>query len=308
MSSAERILRLFYDLSKEGGFVSKDDIMDEYGITDRQLRRDIEYIKDRILSPLLPDSDISISYRRVEGKTYYMMSGDVKAIEEIRTKSLMIDAFAHSASDPIRDILNGRSGPYSKFIKYLSAASELPDYSLFSSLLKVIEQKRRIKLTYRRIGKEPFTTTLEPLELINYSSLWYLRAFNVELKNLRTYSLSRIIKIEALDDKIAFIDYETLRKEDDSSYGIFSSSVEPEIYTIRFKGYPAFMVSNQLWHKDQVGCFIEEDVYELSLPAVNDTELIAKTLSFGENAWPVSPAKFVENYKERVREMARLRL
>ncbi len=308
MSSAERIMRLFYDLSKEGGFISKDDVMDRYGITDRQLRRDIEYIKNRLLSPLLPDSDISICCRRIDGRTFYMMSGDIKAIEEIRTKSLMVDAFSRSAADPIRDILDGRSGPYSGYIKYLSAASELPDYSLFSSLLKVIEQKRRIRLTYRRIGKAPFTTTLEPLELINYSSLWYLRAFNVELEALRTYSLSRIIKIEPLADKITFNDYETLKREDDSSYGIFSSSVEPAIYTIRFKGYPAFVVSNQLWHKDQVGHFIEEDVYELSLPAVNDTELIAKTLSFGENAWPVSPEAFVEAYKERVREMARLRL
>lgn len=308
MSSAERIMRLFYDLSKEGGFVSKEDVMNEYGITDRQLRRDIEYIKDRILSPLLLDSDISISYKRVEGKTFYMMSGDIKDLEELRVKSLMSDAFAHSASDPVRDLLDGKRGPYSQYIKYLSAASELPDYSLFSSLLKVIEQKRRIKLTYRRIGKEPFTTILEPLELINYSSLWYLRAFNTKLESLRTYSLSRIINTEVLDEKITFDDYDSLKREDESSYGIFSSSSEPLIYTIRFKGYSAFMVSNQLWHRDQVGHFIDDDVYELSLPAVSATELIAKTLSFGEEAWPVSPESFVDAYKERLREMARLRL
>lgn len=308
MSSAERIMRMFYELSREGGFVSKSEVIQEYNITDRQLRRDIEYIRERILSPLFPSSDLNIVSKRIEGQSYYMIEGDVKELEELRARSLISDAVSRSALDPIRAIIEDQKDPFSKYIKFLSNASELPDYTLFTKLLRAIEKKHRIELEYRRIGKEPFTTVLEPLELINYSALWYLRAYNIALSSIRTYSLSRIINIKELLVDITFTEYEMLKKEDESSYGIYSSSSEPEIYTIRFKGSPAFIVANQLWHKDQTGHFISDDVYELSLPAVNMTELLAKTLSFGENAWPIAPESFVNAYKAKVSEMARLRL
>lgn len=38
------------------------------------------------------------------------------------------------------------------------------------------------------------------------------------------------------------------------------------------------------------------------------TELLAKTLSFGEDAWPIAPESFVNAYKAKISEMARLRL
>ena len=316
MGRAERVMMMFYELSRDGGIVSKDDIISEYGITERQLRRDIEYIRDRIISPIAGESDFSIKCIRLDGKSYYRLLGDLSGLKEIRAKSMIADAVAASALDPVRKLLDESQEEDRKrglvrgrrYVKYLSSASELPDYDLFSKLLGLIESGHRISLCYRRIGKEPFTAYIEPLELINYSSLWYLRAYNLDLQVIRTYSLSRIIDVEDTGELISFSDFEELDRQDDSSYGIFSSSAEPELYTIRFKGTPAFLVSSQIWHKDQEGHFIDDEVYELTVPAISYTELLAKTLSFGPDAWPVSPQDFVEAYKCKVSEMASLRL
>ena len=146
MSSAERIMRMFYELSREGGFVSKSEVIQEYNITDRQLRRDIEYIRERILSPLFPSSDLNIVSKRIEGQSYYMIEGDVKELEELRARSLISDAVSRSALDPIRAIIEDQKDPFSKYIKFLSNASELPDYTLFTKLLRAIEKSIGLSL------------------------------------------------------------------------------------------------------------------------------------------------------------------
>ncbi len=316
MGRAERVMMMFYELSRDGGIISKDDIISEYGITDRQLRRDIEYIRDRIISPIAGESDFSIKCIRSDGRSYYRLFGNLSGLKEMRARSMIADAVAASALDPIRKLIDENNEEDRKrglsrsrrYVKYLSSSSELPAYDLFSKLLGLIEAGHRIKLCYRRIGKDPFTAYIEPLELINYSSLWYLRAYNPDLQTIRTYSLSRIIEVEDTGDRIGFSDFDELDRQDDSSYGIFSSSEEPKLYTIRFRGTPAFIVASQIWHKDQQGHFIDNEVYELTVPAISYTELLAKTLSFGPDAWPVSPDDFVEAYKEKVSEMASLRL
>ncbi len=303
-------MMMFYELSREGGLVSRDDIEAEYGISDRQLRRDMEYIRDRIISPIAGEADFSIKCIRSEGRSYYRLIGDLSALEEIRTKSMIASAVAESALDPVRSLIDeiDPSGGKRKYIKYLSSASELPDYGLFSEILRAIESGHRMTIRYRRIGKEPFAACIEPLELINYSSLWYLRAYNPDLDSIRTYSVSRIIDADISEERIRFCDFDELRSQDDSSYGIFSSSDKPILYTIRFRGIPAFIVASQIWHKDQKGHFIDDETYELTVPAIDHTELLGKTLSFGADAWPVSPPEFVDAYKAKVRDMASLRL
>ena len=140
------------------------------------------------------------------------------------------------------------------------------------------------------------------MELINYSQLWYLK---VETKygNIRTYNLSRVQSIRMMDTHFQW-DEEKLKKSE-GSYGIFSSAKqEPIWYTMRFYSSAANIVSNQIWHKEQKSKWNEDGSYEISVPAVSDVEVMGKVLSFAPDSEPVAPKEFVDNYKEKVRNMA----
>ena len=176
------------------------------------------------------------------------------------------------------------------------------DYNLFTTLVAAIKEKRSVELDYINVQGKRNTLEVHPMELINYSQLWYLK---VETKygSIRTYNLSRVQKVRMMDSHFQRDD-EKLKKSE-GAYGIFSSAKdEPVWYTMRFYSVAANIVSNQIWHKEERSKWNEDGSYELSVPAVSDIEVMGKMLSFAPDSEPVSPVEFVEKYKETVRKMA----
>ena len=48
---------------------------------------------------------------------------------------------------------------------------------------------------------------------------------------------------------------------------------------------------------------IDDDTFELTVPATNDIELVSKVLSYGVKAEPIAPEEFVENYKNEIKTL-----
>jgi len=249
-------------------------------------------------------SSVDIVYDRQE-KTY-RLCGEEEHMERLFAMSVISSAVAASAIDPLREIVGSdekrvRESESGK-VKFISQASEMPDYTIFTQLLRAIDESKRVNISYKNINKVDSERTIEPLELVNYSAIWYVRAYDLRRNEIRTFSLSRIREIVILDQAIEFNDFRLLSDSDSSSYGIFLGE-KAEMYTIRFYNLVAYIVSNQVWHKDQVGRWLDENTYELDVPASVPTELVAKTLSFGADAEPIAPESFVTSYK---RELERL--
>ena len=87
---------------------------------------------------------------------------------------------------------------------------------------------------------------------------------------------------------------------------------KPSIYRMRFYGNAAYIVSTQVWHKEQKGRWaIPDECYELEVPANSTVELLNKLFSFRGDAVPVAPESFVEEYKrelDRIRQNAMMNL
>ena len=301
MSQAERIVQILDRLSRYGRVTTKE-IMNIYQVSDRQVRRDISYIKERIERTHF-GAKVELDYDQYE--KCYRLYGEPKELERILSQNVIASAVAASSVNPLKEAFQGVELNESK-VKYMTQAMEMPDYSIFFTLMSAIEMKKKVEIIYCRPKNRPFKRVIEPLELINYSSVWYVRAIDMNIRNpeIKTYSLSRIKEVNTLDEYFEFSDYDRLKKIDESGFGIFYSYREEiKEYTMRFYENIAFIVSAQVWHKNQRGRWIDDDTYELTVPAINEIELLGKVLSYGQKAEPIAPPEFVESYKNEIKLM-----
>ncbi|MDY5931615.1 MAG: WYL domain-containing protein [Candidatus Ornithospirochaeta sp.] len=309
MSQNERIFYIIDKLARDNGSVSLREISETYSVCRRQAARDIQYVRDRILDGRA-DAIVYDPHSRA-----YRLSGDSGLFNNWRSKILIAQAIAEAASS---DVFYSPSAELPDLmrktlshIEYRAQASELSDYNVFSSIVSAFESGRAVRIRYSRYGKNT-ERVAEPLKLINYDQNWYLAAWDRSHCDIRVFLLSRIKEAIVLDDPVAFSDWKKLDAFLSSGYGIFMRAEKPSIYRMRFYGNAAYIVSTQVWHKEQKGRWaIPDECYELEVPANSTVELMNKLFSFRGDAVPVAPESFVEEYKselDRIRQNALMNL
>ena len=305
MSRLERIMDMINVLCLEDGRLNYAYIRDKYGMSNREFRRDIEFIRERLTDIGYMDKMSTVEYVRREGGNYYVYNGDKPKLNEAFASSTIAESLREAAYNPLREQFdvakNTESSNKIKPVRYMFSALEKVDYNIFTTLVAAIKENRTIELDYINAKGIRNPLKMHPMELINYSQLWYLKV-ETEYGSIRTYNLSRIQKVRMLDSHF-FRDEEKLKKSE-GSYGIFSSAKDTPIwYTMRFYGVAANIVSNQIWHSEEKSRWNDDGGYELSVPAVSHVEIMGRMLSFAPDAEPVSPPEFVEAYREKVRKM-----
>lgn len=167
----------------------------------------------------------------------------------------------------------------------------------------------RMTLGYRNAKGERSVRHIEPLRLVNYSGRWYLLSFDRQNKELRTFHLSRIEKIEQIEGDLYQSRYteEELDSFIHGGFGIFMGKESIPVTFIVF-GWASNALATQTWHKDQKIRKVEfegKEGLEVTVPVANLQEILSQILSFGPKARPVGPPEFVKAWKEAVREMAK---
>lgn len=277
-------------------------IKDRYGISNREFRRDIDFIRERLTDIGYMDKLSSVEYIRKGNKKYYVFNGDKPRLNEAFVNSTIAEAIQRAQTNTLKEQFEGfesRKKDEIVPVKYMYNALEKVNYAVFTKLVSAIKERRVVSLRYVNSKGIENTHRINPMVLINYSQIWYLRA-ETSYGDIRTYSLSRILDITKEDEHFVY-DSEKLR-ENEGSYGIFSNKEEPVWYRMRFFNIAANIVSNQIWHSQQKGRWIDKNTYELSVPAVSDIEVMGKLLSFAPDSIPVEPEQFVDRYKEIIGE------
>lgn len=302
MSQTERVFDILYQLSSEEGCVTLKEIAERYEISTRQAARDIEYVRTRIF----PSSDDIVYDWK---KRAYRLSEEADTLSYWKENMLIsLSIYNNAASDAAAHLNLEEALPDSmrrilSHIDYRTPVrSRIDDEKWLSQIFTAFDKHRGIIIRYRKSpDSESEDRDVDPLRLVNYQNAWYLIGYDLNRKDLRTFRLSRVEKIIIADRKADEHDEKNLDDILDSSYGIFLSD-SSEIFTMRFRGDAAVRVSSEIWHEKQSARWIDGE-YELSVPAASSVELLSKLLSFGADAYPVSPESFVKEYRETVRIM-----
>jgi len=238
-----------------------------------------------------------------EGYSISELSLGDEDLEAIRFATATLEQFRsipifkqyESAIDKIINRVNISPNPddssLARYIQFEKSTVSLGNEHL-APLLDHIKSRKSIRIFYRKFSDNLLNEyELHPYLLKEYHNRWYLIAYNVERKAMRTYGLERIEKLETGLKKFTVdsnFEPDLFFKH---SLGITERSEKPEQIEMQFDASTGKYLVTQPIHASQH--IIKEDKKHITigLHVLITTELINLILSYGHQVKVIKPKK-----------------
>lgn len=193
------------------------------------------------------------------------------------------------------------SGELVKRIKLLTMGKR-KEMGAFQTVADATLQRQRLEVRYHARQDDAVTRRiLSPQRLVHYRDNWYLDAHCHLRDELRSFSVDRIRQPVVLDEPAVEIDEQVLKEHFAEAYGIFAGRADQHAI-LRFTPKAARWISEESWHPQQQGRFLDSGHYELTLPYGQPQELIMDIMRHGPEVEVIAPAALRQAVAERLRE------
>jgi predicted DNA-binding transcriptional regulator YafY len=303
MDRTERFYKI-HQLLESRRVVPREIFLDELGVSLATLKRDLEYMRERLHAPIVWDP-ASRGYRfdaTPEGPTYALPGMWFNASEAHALLTMqrllenlqpgLLDAHIKPLRTRIRALLE--TGDHSidevqRRIRILHAAARSVQPRHFEVIsTAVLRRKRLIINHYSRSRDEEAEREISPLRLVYYRDNWYLDAWCHVRNALRSFAVDTIRKAVPLDCAASELPDQALDAEFEAGYGIFAGR-DTRIARLRFSAERARWVAGEQWHPKQEGRYDREGRYVLEVPYSDDRELIMDILKHGPEVEVLGP-------------------
>lgn len=305
MSVLER-LYFFHEELKLNRFPNARNLVEQFEISPATARRDIAYLRDRLLAPLEFSHDKNGFYYSHDNfglpfenspKISFLLGMLTKLAEEAGLGSL---AEVKQLEKKLTSMI---FLDYHKVVQAIHCEwieVETVDSAIFETIISSLVSSRLLQISYRAVTGKTTARKIEALKMVNYQGRWYLIAFCTMRKSIRLFHMARISKAEISQTVIS----EPSQLPNDyfeKSFGIFSGKNVEQV-SIRFSSTAAELVQQQHWHVKQE-ITRENDSVILTLPVADDREIMTKILQYGAMAEVLAPLTLREKIEKEIREM-----
>ena len=312
MDRTERFYKIEL-LLRSRGCVSFAALREELDVSPATLKRDLQYLRDRLAAPIVYDA-FDNGYRFAEngagaarGAERHELPGLWFSENEIHALLTMHQLLAGLDDDgvlarhlqPLMDKLQGMLGAdesaareLMRRVKVIGTARRRVPSRHFELLGGALLQRRRVELRYfKRSDRRESTREVSPQRLVNYRNTWYLDAWCHASEALRRFALDAMRGAVLLDTKARHVPLRELEAELDAGYGIYGGGAKVRWATLVFDADAAQWVANEEWHPQQKARWLEpapgaasgERRYELQVPYSEPTELAMDILRHGDS-------------------------
>ncbi len=299
-------------------------MMETMEVSRATIKRDLEYLRDRLNAPIIWDSKLR-GYRydtedeHGSGERYvlpglWFNASEIHAlltmeqllaeiqpglleshIEPLRTRiRMLLDEGDHSHEEVAHRIR----------IDHQSARPV--ESEMFQVISAALLNRKRLAVEHLNRSNEGNTTReISPQRLLYYRNNWYLDAWCHLRNGLRRFGMDAFEKVSMIEKKAKEVSVKKLDVELSSGYGIFVSGGLKKA-KLRFNPKLARWVSKEQWHKDQTGDFDQDGYYILTLPYTNETELSMDVMRYGPDVEVISPASLRNCVKSRLQDSLKI--
>ena len=313
MNKTERIFKIEQMIASRQVVTFKA-MLEELEVSRATLRRDLEYLRSRMKTPI--DYDLEeggYRFRKGDSKSqrqefpglwfnaseatalltmHHLLAGiqpgmlarHIEPLQErLRTLMESADHSFREVERRVRIIHLGRRAPQPKF---------------FEAAATAVFNRRRIRIDYYARSNDSTTTReVSPQKLIFYRENWYLDAWCHMREGLRSFSLDGIRKAEILETPAKSVPEKEMEEFLASGYGIFSGK-QTLWATLRFSATAARWVASEKWHSKQKARVEADGSFLLELPYSEDRELVMDILRYGPDVEVVGPASLRASLKK----------
>jgi len=325
MARTERFYKIEL-LLRSRGCVSFAVLQAELDVSPATLKRDLQYLRDRLSAPIVYDN-FSNGYRfatapsGAASSTRHELPGLWFSENEIHAMLTMHQLLAGLDDDgvlarhlqPLMEKLQGMLGTdestareLMRRVKVIGTARRRVPSKHFELLGSALLQRRRLQLRYfKRSDRSTSEREVSPQRLVNYRNTWYLDAWCHASDGLRRFALDAIREAGLLESKAKNVALRELEAELDAGYGIYGGGGSRVKWaTLLFSAEAAQWVANEEWHPQQKARFLADGRYELQVPYSDPTELAMDILRHGDSVVVTGDKTLAASIAQRLRSAA----
>ena len=311
MSGIERIYQIDQILAGRK-FVPRKELQERLGVSWATLKRDLNYLKDRLNAPIIFDRELG-GYRFATERTrvgpQYELPGLWFSAEEIHALLTMQHLLSNLDTGgllgpqikPLLARLSGLLGSadnpaeeVQRRIRILTVGARQFHLDHFQAVGSALLRRKRLVIRYHARGTDETTEReVSPQRLVHYRDNWYLDAWCHLRDGLRAFSVDAIEHAEILDRRAKDVAGKGLDEVLGAGYGIFAGD-DVAWATLRFSAERSRWVASERWHPKQQARLNEDGSFELKLPYADDRELIMDILKYGGDCQVIEPRELQE--------------
>ena len=307
MDRYERILSLHRILGNARYPVTVARLQDELGCSRATVYRDVAFLRDALMAPIVGDGEAGISYD-TEDSGRFELPGLWLSSEELHALLAAQQLLSRSGGGVLSSALAPLQSRIEKLLSEHASGKQWPmervrviphrtrrlDEHAFRVVCSAVLGRKRLAFEYRaRSTDEKTRRTVSPQRITHYRDNWYLDAWDHEREGLRSFSVDRIVHARGLDEAAIDVDEGELDRHLGAGYGIFSGT-PTGIATIVFSAKAARWVADEHWHSQQQGRHLGDGRYELKVPYSAARELLMDVLHYGSDAEIIEPKSLRE--------------
>jgi len=285
MDRTERFYKIEL-LLKSRGSVSFAALIGELGVSPATLKRDLQYLRDRLAAPIVYNA-FDNAYRMADAPGAGHSAGAAGTAgsagaaaqrrelpglwfseNEIHALLTMHQLLAGLDDDgvlarhlqPLMEKLQGMLGTDAaqartlmRRVKVIGTARRRVPSRHFERLGAALLQRKRVWLRYfKRADRSHSEREVSPQRLVNYRNTWYLDAWCHASDGLRRFALDAMVEARPLDTKAKNVALRDLEAALDAGYGIYGGAgTKVKWATLVFNADAAQWVANEEWHPEQ---------------------------------------------------------
>lgn len=291
--SIERITKIVRLIRKRGS-ASMSFLIDELEVSQASIKRDFDFLRDRLGCPLEWDRtkrgwvirDHLAEGGRFELPGVWFDSSEVFALLTMLhlvegVQPGLLEDHVGPLKSRLRSMLaegTKSARPIERKLRLIHFAPRKVEPKHFQVVAGALLEGKRLRLQYwNRDRKEQTNRDISPQQLVHYRENWVLDAWCHQRSALRIFALEAIQAVHVLDEKAVEVSLQEMQAHFRSGYGIFAGAA---LHRARVKFTPerAQWVDKETWHHDQTSERLDDGSYVLEVPYSNDMELVMDLL------------------------------
>ena len=311
----ERMMKLHRQLNA-GRFPNCRKLAAELEVSTKTIQRDIEFMRDRMNLPIEYDQ-IHFGFFYTQPVTHFptieVSEGEIvalfvaeKALAQYKGTSYekpLKSAFK-KITDGLQEKVEFAWNDLDTGISFKGIGTSVADLDLFETVSNGVLRSCELDFEYKKLGGAQYEARrVQPYHLGCVENQWYLFAFDLARRQLRTFALPRMRKVKSTNLKFLRPPDFSITSHLSESFGVFTGKGRHVVHVvqIRFDAFAARLVSERTWHASQKMKPLGDGGLEMTLHLGSLEEIERWILSWGAHARVLKPAGLVESIRKVAR-------